>query len=310
MIGGPYFVGSAPAWAASAILGAIGGGLALHEPNFTMSSRRKSTRRTMRARRSRVRWSKLAVVAGAGLALTLVAVAAFFVLAPSDGGPPGPPRAVIVDQLELTAPNPGFAEQARELLEAAGYEVDYVPGAEVTVDYYRELPSKGYEIVLLRAHAAGRELADDDYGDDVSLFTSERVSTNKYLREQRERLVKGVGFSREQMERGELYYGIPSSFVRESMEGEFDGATVVLMGCDVLRAQNMAEAFVDRGAGAVVGWDAPVSASHTDLGTLSMLRYLLVDELPVQEAAAAAMAEVGPDPYFDSVFLSYPPEEG
>ncbi len=263
----------------------------------------------MRARRSRVRWRKLAAVAGAGLALALVAVVAFFVLSPSDGGPPGPPRAVIVDQLELTAPNPDFAEQARELLEAAGYEVDYVPGVEVTVDYYRELPGKGYEIVLLRAHAAGRELSDDAYGDDVSLFTSERVSP-KYLKEQRERLLKGVGYSRQQMEEGDLLFGIPSSFVRESMQGDFGGATVVLMGCDVLRAQNMAEAFVDRGAGAVVGWDAPVSANHTDLGTLSMLRYLLVDELPVQEAAAAAMAEVGPDPYFDSVFLSYPPEEG
>ena len=263
----------------------------------------------MRARRSRVRWSKLAAVAGAALALALVAVLAFFVLSPSDGGPQGPPRAVIVDQLELTAPNPDFAEQATELLEAAGYEVDYVPGAEVTVDYYRELPSKGYEIVLLRAHAAGRELSDDAYGDDVSLFTSERVST-KYAREQRERLVKGVGFNREQMESGELYFGIPSSFVRERMQGEFEGATVVLMGCDVLRAQNMAEAFVAKGAGAVVGWDAQVSAKHTDAGTLSLLRYLLVDGLSVQEAAAAAMAEVGPDPYYDSVFLSYPPKEG
>ena len=76
------------------------------------------------------------------------------------------------------------------------------------------------------------------------------------------------------------------------------------------RAQNRAAAFAGRGAGAVVGWDATVSARHTDLATLSMLRYLLVDELPVQEAAAASMAEVGPDPFYDSVFLSYPPEEG
>ena len=273
-----------------------------------MSSRRRSARRIMRAGRSGIRWSKLAAVAGAGLALALVAVVAFFVLSPSDGGPPGPPRAVIVDQLELTAPNPDFAKQATELLVAAGYEVDYVPGAEVTVDYYRELPSKGYEIVLLRAHAAGRELAADDYDDDVSLFTSERVSATKYAREQRERLLKGVGFSREQMEAGELYYGIPSGFVRESMKGDFDGAKVVLMGCDVLRAQNMAEAFIDKGADAVVGWDAPVSASHTDAATLNLLRHMLEEQLPIQEAAAAAMAELGPDPFYDSVLLSYPPE--
>lgn len=273
-----------------------------------MSSRSRVARRRSRTTRSRRPWKKIALVAAVAVALPLAAVVAFLVLSRSGDEPPGPPRAVIVDQLSLTAPNPNFAARATEMLEAAGYEVDYVPGEEVTVDYYRELPTHNYEIVLLRAHAAALELADDDYGEEVSLFTSERVSANKYAREERERLLKGVGFSREQMEAGELYYGIPSGFVRESMKGDFDGAKVVLMGCDVLRAQNMAEAFIDKGADAVVGWDAPVSASHTDAATLSLLQYMLEEQLPIQEAAAAAMAELGPDPFFDSVLLSYPPE--
>jgi hypothetical protein len=242
--------------------------------------------------------------------LPAAAVSVWLLVSVSGGSEeaPGPPKAAIVDQLSLTAPNPDFGEQAGEMLERAGYQVDYFPGEVVRVDFYRDLPTHGYEIILLRAHAAGQDFGEDAYGEDVSLFTSERVGPGKYVKEQRERLLKGVGYTARDMEEGNLFFGIPPAYVESKMRGNFDGATVVLMGCDVLRAQNMAEAFVGRGAGAVVGWDRTVSASHTDVATLSMLRQMLEDDLSPQEAAAAAMAEVGPDPYYESVFLSYPPE--
>lgn len=219
------------------------------------------------------------------------------------------PRAAIVDQLSLTAPNPNFAGQATELLAAAGYRVDYFPGEAVTVDFYRNLPTHGYEIVLLRAHAAGAEFATSDRSArEVTLFTSERTSANKYLKEQDERLVRGVGYTRRDIEEGKLYFGIPPAFVESEMRGGFGGATVVLMGCDVLRAQNMAKAFAERGAKDVVGWDGPVSASHTDAATLKLLQHLLAEDLSVQQAAAAAMTEVEPDPFYNTTLLSYPPE--
>ena len=41
-----------------------------------------------------------------------------------------------------------------------------------------------------------------------------------------------------------------------------------------------------------------------------MLRHMLEEQLPIGEAAAAAMDELGPDPYYDSVLLSYPPKDG
>ena len=243
-------------------------------------------------------------MAALAIVVSAVAVGAWLLLGGSDE-PPGPPTAAIVDQLSLTAPNPEFAEEATALLEEAGYEVDYFPGEEVTVDFYRELPTHGYDLVLLRAHAAGTDFGDDEKTSDVTLFTSEAVS-EKYGKEQRSRLVRGVGYTAQQMEAGDLLFGIPPAFVEHAMHGDFDGATVVLMGCDVLRAENMAQAFVERGAGTVVGWDRTVSASHTDAATLSMLRHMFDEELSVQDAAEAAMAEVGPDPYYDSVFLSYP----
>ena len=93
------------------------------------------------------------------------------------------------------------------------------------------------------------------------------------------------------------------------MRGGFDGANVVLMGCDVLRGEQLAAAFVDKGAGVVVGWDRPVTAAHTDAATLSLLRRYLVEGQSFEEAAAAASAELGPDPYYEGVLLSYTAEE-
>jgi len=273
-----------------------------------MSRQRREVRRK-RAQRSWGSWRTIAVAAAIAIAAPAAAFAAWLFFAGSGGSEErsGPPKAVIVDQLSLTAPNPEFGTQARQMLERAGYVVDYVPGEQVTVDYYRNLPSSGYELVLMRAHAAGRDFAAEEYGEDVSIFTSERVSADKYIEEQQARLLKGVFFSERDMEEGRLYFGIPPDFVQYRMRGEFDGATVVLMGCDVLRAQAMAKAFVERGAGAVVGWDKAVTASHTDAATLSLLRHMLDDGLSAEKAAEAAMAEVGPDPVYDAKFLSYSP---
>lgn len=218
-----------------------------------------------------------------------------------------PPRAAIVDQLSLTAPNPAFVEEATDALERAGYVVDYYPGEEVTVDFYRNLPRHGHELIILRAHA-GRHLgADGKPTDDADLFTSEPYVRTKYVDEQRTRRLARVRFSLDESADNPAYFGIKPDFVKSSMRGEFAGTTVILMGCDVVRSQSLAEAFVQKGADAVVGWDGPVSASHTDAATLNLLQHLLDDDLPVKEAAAAAMVEVGPDPSYDSVLLSYPP---
>jgi hypothetical protein len=72
----------------------------------------------------------------------------------------GAARAAIVDHLSLTEPNPAFADRATGVLEEAGYAVDYYPGEQVTVDFYRELPSRGYEMLILRVHSAvpGKDL--------------------------------------------------------------------------------------------------------------------------------------------------------
>jgi hypothetical protein len=250
------------------------------------------------------------LLAGLAVVIPLVAAAALVIYTPlgeplrdlNDGGSATAPRAVIVDQLSLTAPNPSFAATARSLLEQAGYSVDYYPGEEVTVDFYRDLPTQDYDLLVLRVHSALTKLGDKET-DDVSLFTNETYNETKYLDEQAtQRLSVGAYYSGWPGE----YFAVTPVFVRSSMKGEFDDATIILMGCYGLTSDMMAEALVRKGAKSVVSWDGLVTAPHTDAATEHLLRHLLLDGLTVEEATAQSMAEVGPDPQNDSRLLVYP----
>lgn len=246
----------------------------------------------------------MALVVILALAMPVAAVS-LFLFAFRSSGPSGPPRAVIIDQLELTFPNPDFAERATDLLEQAGYLVDYYPGEEVTVDLYRNLPADDYELVLLRVHAA-RMLAPDGVTetDDVSLFTGEPFTLTRYLDDLRARRLAQARY----LPGMPIYFGITADFVSSSMKGKFGDTTIILMGCDGLRSDAMAEAFMEAGAEAFVSWDGAVSANHTDAATERLLHYLLVEERALSEAVTLAMADVGPDPSYGSELVLYPAE--
>jgi len=94
-------------------------------------------------------------------------------------------------------------------------------------------------------------------------------------------------------------FGIGPDFVKYSMEGTFDDTLIVMMGCDGLRSQRTAEAFLDRGAGAFVSWSKPVSSSHTDAATERLLERLLIERLPTAEAVRQTAEEIGPDPIYE-----------
>ena len=213
--------------------------------------------------------------------------------------PPGPKTAVIIDQLSLSVPNPRFAESAMNKLTAAGYKVDYYPGEFVTVDFYRELPTLGYDIIVWRAHAGLSREVDKDTGEvseieSVSLFSGELYDEDKYVNEQN----KGqVGWS-VMTEGGPSYFGVGERFVREVMNGKFDDTIIVMMGCDGLATQQTAQAFLDKGVRAFVSWSRPVSATHTDSSTQVLLENLLQGGLSVGDAVTQTATEVGADPWF------------
>jgi hypothetical protein len=272
------------------------------------------------------RWGRIAAVALRILAVPLVimalplAVAAAF-LAMSLMGQSSEPkelRAAIVDQLALTEPNPSFAEEATRTLQGAGYTVDYYPGEQVTVDFYRDLPTHKYDLLVMRAHTARFEeesltLTDpvrrqqvlDAFGQDVFFFTSEPYDKTKYVEEREKFRLFAVRYR----QGGDtLYFGVTPYFIESSMQGSFDGATIIMMGCDGLLFDNTPKALVDKGAKAVIGWDALVSATETDTATERLLQHLAVEGLPMGEAVQKTMSEVGKDPSYGASLKVYPRE--
>jgi hypothetical protein len=211
-------------------------------------------------------------------------------------------RAVIVDQLSASQPNPAFAESARGILQGGGYAVDYYSGDQVTVDLYRNLPQGDYDLVILRTHSTAVVSRGEEDVQTVSLFTNEPYSESGYREEQ---LEGKVGFA-QYSDEGPKWFGVTSGFVKSSMKGNFDDALVIGMGCQGLVNDIAAEAFAAKGARAFIGWDSNVSAAHTDKATERVLQLITGEGLSPSAAAAKTMTELGPDPYFGGSLVARP----
>lgn len=208
----------------------------------------------------------------------------------------GPPRAIIVDQLSLSYPNRQFVDQAKLILTRSGYEVDYVPGEEVTVDFYRDLPRRDYDLLIFRVHSVLMPPPDrpDLPASEASLFTSEIYDARKHIGWQVDRRLISAW---QQNFPEQKFFGIRPDFVRYTMEGELDGATVVLMGCDGMAAYDLALAFFSRGAKEVIGWTDLVLDFHTDRATEVLLSHLS-GGASAEQAVELTMNDVGPGPAY------------
>lgn len=270
--------------------------------------RQPQERKRHLSRQRRAQWWKAAAAVIA--VLTLAAVAVILTppgeplrdLAWGDSAQPSGPRAAIVDQLSLTVPNPAFIATATELLEQAEYAVDYYPGQEVTVDFYRSLPERGYDLIIFRVHSA--TLATTEADTSVSLFTGELYDSTRYVDEQAdERLAITYYY-----EGSPKYFGITADFVESSMKGRFDDTMVIMMGCEGLSTDRTAQAFIDKGASAFISWTRFVSASHTDAATERLLELLLLEHVRPAVAVVETNAQLGPDPTYGSVLEILPLE--
>lgn len=193
-------------------------------------------------------------------------------------------KAAIIDHLSLTAPNESFRDGAAAILVDANYTVDYFSGEKVTVELYRALPLYGYRLIILRVHSAVRPGTQS-----LALFTSEPYSKTKYVQEQ---LADQVGIVAYNPGDEKLYFGVSIEFIRSCMKGNFQNATIIMMGCNGLQYTPIAEAFLWRGAKAYIGWNASISASHTDKATAILLEQLITKRQTIRVAIEKTMKEM------------------
>ena len=238
------------------------------------------------------------------IALGIAGVVVFVRLYPMGQPSPnngGELRAVIVDQLSSMRENEEFVGNVTQELEDYGFKVDLYQGDEITVDFYRQLPTQGYELIIFRAHS-GLLAEDEEVIVKTVLFTNEDYSQSKYFAEQlNDRLLMArVG------EDYPMVFGIPPEFIRESMKGGFDDAVVIMMGCSGIFLRDLAEAFVDKGASVYVAWNGSVELYYVDDATPYLMRQLCSGNLTIKEAMDSTMDVIGPDPEHGAGLKCYP----
>jgi hypothetical protein len=216
-------------------------------------------------------------------------------------------KAAIVDQLSLTCPNQTFIETATNILERANYTVDYYPGENVTVEFFGNLPTHGYRIIILRDHSSATSVQHAESA--VTFFTSERYSSSEYLYEQLNDQLANVAFSDAERKSGITYFGIRPGYVTACMTGRFQDTTIIMMGCQGSANALMAEAFIEKGAKLYIGWSGLVSSSHTDRAMIRLLQHLVTEGQTISQAVENTVKEVGPDPIDKLSALGYYPAE-
>ncbi|MGA2286587.1 MAG: hypothetical protein ABSG55_10000 [Dehalococcoidia bacterium] len=286
---------------------------------------RKSAKRHLaegtRSDRGGARRSRFYLAIAGVVVVVAAVVSGAWLFAVHTGGRQEPShRAAIVDQLSARIPNASFVDSATSMLEQAGYSVDYYDADKVTVDFFRDLPTHDYDLIILRAHSAiprkdlslpsdvPQDVLDKimvQIGDDVLLFTSQPYDSTAYLDDQKALRLFPVVYTGDSM--ANAYFAVSSFFVKSSMRGRFNGTTIILMGCSSLASDKTAAALVDKGAKGVVGWSDMVSPEHTDQATAQLLQHLLKDKLPLAKAVDMTNSEVGQDPTYGSSMRAYPP---
>lgn len=217
-------------------------------------------------------------------------------------------KALIVDQLSVTNANPAFITAATHILESYGFTVDIQSGANITVDFYNKLPSMGYRFILLRVHS-GTLVSEEGNkvtkSDTTYLFTNENYSTTKYVGDQLADRVSNALME----DNSPLVFAVNSEYIKRAA-GTFNRTFILAMGCESYKYDDLAIAFVEKGAAAYIGWSDIVTLNHVDDVTLDLLNNLFIANMTLSRGISATTNHMGKDPYYDSYMKYYPSFSG
>jgi len=237
------------------------------------------------------------------IAIGVAGVVIFIRTVPMGQSPPdhaGHATAAIIDQLSASfQENEQFTSNVTKELEDYGFEVNIYQGGNITVDFYRRLPTYGYKLIIFRAHSGILE-QDGEVVPRTVLFTNEKYSEARYALEQ----VYGQLTMGGACQGCPMMFGITPEFVRAQnvvgqatdMEGRFDDTVIIMMGCSGIALPDLAEAFIDKGASIYLAWDRSVELYYVDEATPYLIGQLCSEELTFREAADNTMNAAGPDP--------------
>jgi hypothetical protein len=196
---------------------------------------------------------------------------------------PSVQKAAIIDQLSSSHlapisrhPNQTFINFAKNSLDQRFDSVDYYSD-NATVENYRQLPSKGYRLIIWRAHSA-LDL-DSAY---VAISTSDKdgpVKYDQYMREGKLTLCQITNDTNQ-------YFAINPKFIKEAMTGRFEDTVIILMSCNGLNDKYLgtAQALRDKGAKVLISWNEWIDSDNNDDAVTRLLGYLIDENKTVKEA--------------------------
>lgn len=168
--------------------------------------------------------------------------------------------AAIVDGLSNDIPNPQLIRKLENMLRESGYQVDVYNADDITVDMMGRILCSDYDIVIMRIHG-GRTFSTE--GKDlglVSFFTSEPYTPDKYQELQARGLVgKGKPVYNPENE----VFVVTPLFV-DSLECGSAPKLLIVASCYSMYGTSMAEAVIDHGVEAYIGWNGLVDAASND----------------------------------------------
>ena len=213
-------------------------------------------------------------------------------------------KVLVADQLDLSSRNVVFRQDVGSIFERAGIRYDLVIGSNMTVDFFRMLPSMGYRLILFRIHSGLLYPIQPDR--PIYLFTGELYSSSKYENE----LLNGELVPAQVTESSPVYFAIGTRFVERSMNGTFPGSIIIISGCSGLINTQLADTMLSRGASGVISWDGLISAKHTDVAFSHFIEDLVTGGMTIEQAVQDTMEKIGLDPAYRSYLKVYPESAG
>ena len=226
-------------------------------------------------------------------------------------------KAAIIDQLHDHIPNIYLQNEASRYLVDAGYLVDIYKTEDITIDFYKKLPTMDYDYIVFRTHALNGRTAEDS----PKLYTNDKYTTDRYVNEQLLGIVDGALLNPRTTIQATIdvsdlnetnrvvaslrdtsnliafdatitsnnYFVIGAKAVETLMVGQFPGSTIILGGCDTLSNPQLAKSLIKRGASEVVGWDGTIDSVDNDAVMLSVLRKTLENDMILSEVIESEM---------------------
>lgn len=254
------------------------------------------------------------LLAGALLVVAAILAGSLLIGLPrSSGETRSSPEALYYDSLSREYPNPQLRDTIVSVLEEHGYNVTVLEGREAGLEALESLEK--YSLIIIRAHGAyngdprtGRPLGTYIYTGlryEEAVEALGRRALDNLLRSGDVALgvVPPPGYRGDPRDLPK-YIAVSPQFLERHNHEYARGAIIVFSGCYGAEDERLASVFLERGAGAFIGWRGNVSWGVSDASLEELVRLLASGKSP-EGAVSSLPGSLREDPFTGAELVVY-----